>query len=112
MLSGEPRGRKLKEIKFNFHHFTNAMHNPQENIYQSLDLDIPDEPVVKRHSSGLYDDQFITFQLPQIVMENQQSSLVCTSCTSPFHPLQHLIVDNGSISNLSIKGEQKYIGSG
>jgi len=83
VLSGE--AKKLKEIKLNFHHFTNAMHNPEENIYQQLDVDIPDEAVVKSHASGIYDDRFITFQLPKMVMEAQQSSLVNKTILDPGH---------------------------
>lgn len=92
VLSGE--AKKLKEIKLNFHHFTNAMHNPEENIYQQLDVDIPDEAVVKSHASGIYDDRFITFQLPKMVMEAQQSSLVCP-LSAHHHATDCLIFMNG-----------------
>ena len=73
-LSGDPVNHGA--IKSNFRHFTNAMQSPTQNIYRQLNIDIPDEQKVKRHTSGVYDAKFITFQLPQIVLENQQSSLV------------------------------------
>ena len=85
-LKGNPNEKTLTMMKSNFYHFTNAIQNPEENIYQQLEIDIPQQASVVQHKSGIYDDQFITFQLPQIVMENQQSSLVwCLWNFSLFH---------------------------
>ena len=77
VLRGEPDKERLTEIKSNLHHLTNAMQKPVENIYQQLQISVPGKERAILHKSGVLDNKFITFQLPQIVMENQQSSLVC-----------------------------------
>eukprot|EP01083_Nonionella_stella_P078261 214062_1 len=46
------------------------------NVYHQLNIRIPNDGSVVKHKSGVNDNEFITFLLPQIVMENQQSSLV------------------------------------
>ena len=103
LLRGEPEEKKLREIKSNFYHLSNAIQNPIGTIYQQLDVNIPDRAIVMRHSSGVYDNRFITFQLHQIVMENQQSSLVLHSLSLPF-PLW--------LSPVCFqKGKQNHIGS-
>ena len=69
----------LRTMKSNFHHLSNAIQTAGEDIYQQLGINIPERVVAdaKQHQSGIYDDRFITFQLIQIVMENQQRALVC-----------------------------------
>ena len=68
----------LKAIKSNFYHLVHAAQKPTGDVYQQIGINLADlnEGAVSRHHSGIYDDQFITFQLVQIVMENQQKALV------------------------------------
>ena len=78
LLRGKPNARILRTIQSNFHHLSNAIHTPIQDIHQQLGINISDADVqtAKRHKSGIYDDRFITFQLVQTVMENQQKALV------------------------------------
>ena len=78
---GRPKKIMLKAIKSNFHHLVNAVQTPtgQGDVYHELGINIPapNDRTVSRHHSGIYDGKFITFQLIQMVMENQQRALVC-----------------------------------
>eukprot|EP01083_Nonionella_stella_P119979 359057_1 len=75
----------LNEVGPNFYKLSNAMQKPKMNVYQQLNIHIPNDGSVVKHKSGLYDNEFITFLLPQIVMENQQSSLVNKVTLDPEH---------------------------
>eukprot|EP01083_Nonionella_stella_P225646 801990_1 len=75
----------LNEVGPNFYKLSNAMQKPKMNVYQQLNIRIPNDGSVVKHKSGLYDNEFITFLLPQIVMENQQSSLVNKVTLDPAH---------------------------
>ena len=79
LIEGKPNIVTLRAMKSNFHHLSNAIQIPGEDVYQYLGINIPERVVeaAKQHQSGIYDDRFITFQLIQIVMENQQRALVC-----------------------------------
>ena len=75
---GRPQKPFLKAIKSNFHLLVNAAQTPAGDVYQELGINLSDlnEDTVSRHHSGIYDRKFITFQLIQMVMENQQRALV------------------------------------
>ena len=82
-VKGYADTKKLQEVSAKFHHLNNAIENPNTNIYQALNIKIPSESKIKYHETGIYDDQFIIFELPQILMENQQSSLVNKTVLNP-----------------------------
>ena len=75
--------QKLREIKSKFHKFTDAMYNPITDIYHDLEIEIPSQSAIKSHKTGIYDDQYIIFELPQVLMENQQRSLVNKTVLNP-----------------------------
>lgn len=82
-LNGELDTEIVSDVQSNFHHLANAMHEPPPSIYQVLDIQKPDTAKVVRHSTGVLDNEFVTFQLQRIVMENQQSSLVNKTVFEP-----------------------------
>eukprot|EP01083_Nonionella_stella_P225648 801993_1 len=84
-ITGASDQKTLDEVERNFYHLSNAMQKPKMNVYQQLNIRIPNDGSVVKHKSGLYDNEFITFLLPQIVMENQQSSLVNKVTLDPAH---------------------------
>eukprot|EP01083_Nonionella_stella_P119978 359054_1 len=84
-ITGASDQKTLDEVERNFYHLSNAMQKPKMNVYQQLNIHIPNDGSVVKHKSGLYDNEFITFLLPQIVMENQQSSLVNKVTLDPEH---------------------------
>ena len=83
IIKGQPKIELLQEVSSKFHHLVNAMQNPTIDIYQELDIKIPSNSSIKHHETGIYDDQFIIFELAQILMENQQSSLVNKTVLNP-----------------------------
>eukprot|EP01083_Nonionella_stella_P225640 801980_1 len=84
-IKGTANRKVLNEMVRNFYYLSNAMQKPKMNVYQQLNIRIPNDGSVVKHKSGLYDNEFITFLLPQIVMENQQSSLVNKVTLDPAH---------------------------
>eukprot|EP01084_Bolivina_argentea_P258460 435733_1 len=97
-VSGEPNQMVLTQIKSNFHHLSNAMQKPVVNVYQQLEIQVPSKGTTKFHKSGILDDQFITFRLPQIVLENQNSTLVNKNVLDPsdFERFVNFLVPNSS----------------
>ena len=79
----EDKAERLKEVSSKFYHLVNALQNPTTDIYQDLKVDIPSTSKIIKHKTGIYDDQYIIFELPQILMENQQSSLVNKTVLNP-----------------------------
>ncbi len=98
ILDGQPNKQSLSQIKSNFHHLSNAMQKPIENIYQQLKISVPKSESVGFHQSGIVDNKFITFSLPEIVLENQQSSLVNKNILDPgdFERFVNFLVPNSS----------------
>eukprot|EP01084_Bolivina_argentea_P031673 58621_1 len=72
-VSGQPIQNALNEIICNFYQFTNLMQKPRQNIYQQLNIKIPNEANVIKHETGINDNKFIIFKLAEILLENQQS---------------------------------------
>eukprot|EP01084_Bolivina_argentea_P136696 240736_1 len=75
-IKGKSTKATLSEVSSKFRHLVDAMQDPSTNVYQDLKLKIPKDSKVREHETGIYDTQFIIFELAQILMENQQTSLV------------------------------------
>eukprot|EP01083_Nonionella_stella_P272463 923928_1 len=85
-IKGHPNKNVLEAVTAKFHHLIHAMEDPITDIYRDLDIKIPStSDGVIEHDTGIYDDTFIIFELPQILMENQQSSLVNKTILNPNH---------------------------
>ena len=89
-IEDEVNAERLGEVTTKFHHLIMSMEKPATDIYEDLDIKIPSIPEFKKHKTGIYDDQFIIFELPQIAMENQQLSLVNKTVLNP-HNLERFI---------------------
>eukprot|EP01083_Nonionella_stella_P146989 463037_1 len=85
VIKGTPHNARIDHIDVNFHHLRKAITKPRLSIYQQLDIDIPASQRVARHQSGINDDAFITFELPRIVSENQDQSMVKKIVLNPDH---------------------------
>eukprot|EP01083_Nonionella_stella_P096005 269662_1 len=85
VIKGTPHNARIDHIDVNFHHLRKAITKPRLSIYQQLDIDIPASQRVARHQSGINDDAFITFELPRIVSENQDQSLIKKIVLNPDH---------------------------
>ena len=83
IITGQAKIELLQEVSSKYHHLVNAMQNPTIDIYQELNIKIPSKSCIKHHETGIYDNQFIIFELAQILMENQQSSLVNKTVLNP-----------------------------
>eukprot|EP01084_Bolivina_argentea_P123199 218331_1 len=75
IVSGEPDKHLLNEIASKFCHVGVAIQNPKKNIYEQLNIKIPNTNTIETHDSGINDNQFIIFELYKIVTEEQESSV-------------------------------------
>ncbi len=87
-------------VTTNFYHLSNAMQKPRPNIYSQLKIEIPENDEIARHESGMHCNEFIIFELNEILLENQQSSLVDKCVLDPVR-LQRFM-------NFLVPGASKY----
>ena len=76
MVKGWADDKILHQLSSDLHHLNNAIHNPFANIYQYLNIEIPTSSAIKYHKSGIYDEEFITFQLQQIMSQKNNNNKI------------------------------------